>query len=570
MANENSPLKPDHGQASPPNSLPGIAAAFLVKFDHRKGYVIAWHEAIEGVQVEGTVEFKSLPSGLHNVRQDLVYFVQDRYAGISAFINHPDEDKERNANMLAVGVLVPLEHGRVGKGWLHAEELEALARQNKLEGSKSALQTPRPPEMSSDNLSLPKHRDGANGHADGYKNLRAMSTGSDFPQGTHSLTPHHPATKLMDTLQLFGPLIFLLYRAALLRKRILFVTEAPVELACNIVYNLSVVSSFPRSLLPYISGQHSAGRGSRPLFNVGIMDIPALSSEDGWIACTTDDVLASKPELYDVVVFLPNEDAQHAAKKQYPKILLSSPELMKSFPKHGIRSTQRDAVRYLSLMRGLKRYPPSAVANPKPVQIPMAQEGTTDDTASILSTSTIASRKEVVESASWSQVAYTSLLWWASAGARRDGLSEDDEDDRDRDEMLLSSDDENVTKEVAVVGYFRRLTGLVVSVLSQLTQDEDDTAGSEEEDENTSEIGTGSVVVEDEETGEEHQHLLPEASQQSQDDQTEITPEDMMSMALDVWSASDRKFVEEFAQLYWQRQAKVRGGRVECCGVRIL
>ena len=54
--------------------------------------------------------------------------MQDHYAGISAFINRPDESTERNANMLAVGALIPLEHGRVGKGWLHADALEALAR----------------------------------------------------------------------------------------------------------------------------------------------------------------------------------------------------------------------------------------------------------------------------------------------------------------------------------------------------------------------------------------------------------------------------------------------------------
>lgn len=54
--------------------------------------------------------------------------MQDHYAGISAYINQPDETTERNANMLAVGVLIPLEHGRVGKAWLHGEGLEALAR----------------------------------------------------------------------------------------------------------------------------------------------------------------------------------------------------------------------------------------------------------------------------------------------------------------------------------------------------------------------------------------------------------------------------------------------------------
>lgn len=396
-----------------------------------------------------------------------------------------------------------------------------------------------------------------------------MSTGSVFTPGAHTLTPHHPAIKLTDMMDLFGPLIFPLYRAALLRKRILFLSEAPVELACNIVYNLSVLSSFPRSLLPYIHQPKSA-RNIRPLFNVGIADIPTLSAKDGWIACTTDDVLASKPELYDVVVFLPGESARRAAKKQYPKILLSSPELLKHFPKHGEKSTQRDAVRYEGLVRGLKRYPASNVTHPKPVQVPMAQEGVSNDTASILSSSTIESRREVVETASWSQVAYTSLLWWASAGARRDGLSEEEEDERERDDLLLGEhddEDEDVTKEVAMVGYFRRLTDIMVNNVYQLVQDDEQV--SEDEDESEGEGGESNVVVEDQETGEEHQHLLSQSAA-SEDEELDVTPEDMAAMALDVWSVSDRKFVEEFVQLYWQRRAKVRGGRVECCGVRIL
>lgn len=425
-----------------------------------------------------------------------------------------------------------------------------------------------------DSLLLKKHRDGANGQANGYKNFRSMSTVSAFTPGTRSLTPHHPATKLVDMLELFGPLIFPLYRAALLRKRILLVSEAPVEFACNIVYNLSILSSFPRSLLQYTSRTQSTTRGIRPLFNVGVHDIPTLSSKEGWIACTTDDVLASKPELFDVVVFLPGETAKRAAKKQYPKILLSSPELLKKFPKDGAKGTQRDAVRYQALVRGLKRYPSSVIAHPEPVQIPMAPEGPVTDTASILSSSTIESRKDVVESASWSQVAYTSLLWWASAGARRDGLTEEEEDEQERDEMLLGTDDddEDVTKEVALVGYFRRLTGMMVSVISQLVRDEENEAdaNSEHERESQSEGGDSSVVVEDEETGEEHQHLLSDMSKPDADDQVDVSPDDMVAMALDVWSASDRKFVEAFVQLYWQRHAKVRGGRVECCGVRIL
>lgn len=68
-----------------------------------------------------------------NARQspnrDRRYFVHDEdYAGISAFINEPAAKLERNALMLAVGALVPLSQGRLGKSWKHASALKELAR----------------------------------------------------------------------------------------------------------------------------------------------------------------------------------------------------------------------------------------------------------------------------------------------------------------------------------------------------------------------------------------------------------------------------------------------------------
>lgn len=62
---------------------------------------------------------------------------------------------------------------------------------------------------------------------------RAVSTASALALPGQSLSSHHPALSLPVFLDTFGPLIFPLYKAALLRKRILLVGQAPVELACN-------------------------------------------------------------------------------------------------------------------------------------------------------------------------------------------------------------------------------------------------------------------------------------------------------------------------------------------------
>lgn len=56
------------------------------------------------------------------------YFVHEQYAGISAFVNQPAEESERNAKMFAIGVLVPLSSGRLGKGWRHASRLKDLTQ----------------------------------------------------------------------------------------------------------------------------------------------------------------------------------------------------------------------------------------------------------------------------------------------------------------------------------------------------------------------------------------------------------------------------------------------------------
>ncbi|KAL8907537.1 MAG: hypothetical protein Q9207_001346 [Kuettlingeria erythrocarpa] len=107
---------------------PQIAALFLILFDVKAGYTITWKRSISGLDITDSVEYKSLPSGLHNVKKDTVYFVHDyEYAGISSFVNGRAEQSERNALMLAVGALIPLSYGRLGRSWRHAEGLRELA-----------------------------------------------------------------------------------------------------------------------------------------------------------------------------------------------------------------------------------------------------------------------------------------------------------------------------------------------------------------------------------------------------------------------------------------------------------
>jgi hypothetical protein len=58
---------------------------------------------------------------------DRYFMHDDDHAGISAFVNRSAAHWDRNALMLAVGALVPLGNGRLGRSWKHAEKLKELA-----------------------------------------------------------------------------------------------------------------------------------------------------------------------------------------------------------------------------------------------------------------------------------------------------------------------------------------------------------------------------------------------------------------------------------------------------------
>jgi len=62
---------PDIIMSTTSDSLPPIAALFLVVFDKRVGYKIAWERSTDGLELAG-VEYRSLASGLHNVQTDLM------------------------------------------------------------------------------------------------------------------------------------------------------------------------------------------------------------------------------------------------------------------------------------------------------------------------------------------------------------------------------------------------------------------------------------------------------------------------------------------------------------------
>lgn len=244
------PSPPGPAAAAAWADLPSISALFLIDFDVKAGYTISWKASRPGtVELEGVVEYKSLPSGLHTVTDDLIYFVHDDYAGLSAFINAPCEDTEaRNARMLAVGVLVPLSYGRLGRAWKHAEGLKDMAvqladdakRTEVLEQYWEKHQARESEEQKNNSVGNAPDDPAGGATAQAQQQQprtpkraqlrsRSASDGAALLQPEHKLSNFHPAWSLKKLLDTFGPLIFPIHRAALLRKRILISCHAPVQ-----------------------------------------------------------------------------------------------------------------------------------------------------------------------------------------------------------------------------------------------------------------------------------------------------------------------------------------------------
>lgn len=292
-----------------------------------------------------------------------------------------------------------------------------------------------------------------------------------------------------------------------------------------------------------------------------------------------------KSELHDVLVTFPPPYSKDAAQKVYPKISIKDANSVnqKSPQQITIRATQRDVRRYLNLRDGLRHLDREAVS-----QSPNADDDS--DASSTFSSSSI------VEPLSWPRLAYTSFIWWASAGEKREGLTEEEEEQVEQDTSLLASVDSlsnsaagslhrrniqldqlgNQPQEVALVAYFRRLTSLIFTTLSDAVarQDADDEAETSYRDE-PGEDDDETVSVNRQSTDDDQTALLSESRRRraNGDDDLEpvtITTEDMAHMGLDVWSETDRIFVDQLLRLWWGRKARVDGTRITCCGIRIL
>ena len=338
----------------------------------------------------------------------------------------------------------------------------------------------------------------------------------------------------------------------------------------TIVYDLSVLSNVPQAVSNLLVSNAPPQR-LRPLFCIGVHDIPLLEDDfrasqkaapleseeietrdeagHGWIACTTDSILATKTKLYDVLITMPRNYTSGATTHIWPK--LESPQGVE------LRATKRDLRRYKALRWGLAHHatplttPTSPSSNPLENTLP----STTPRDNPMLE---LPDSDSIVEPLSWSALAYSGFMWWASAGEQR--LHSDSEADADHallsgvllapttpitprtpsQSILRLKADGAAKQELGIIAYFHRLTTQIITTLSDIIDvtdsDDERNAGDEDVD--------GELPI-------------------------WISSADIERMGLDEWSATDHQFVEDVAREYFGRKATLEGRTVDICGVRI-
>uniref|UniRef100_A0A8D3DSN5 DENN domain-containing protein 11 n=2 Tax=Scophthalmus maximus TaxID=52904 RepID=A0A8D3DSN5_SCOMX len=259
-----------------------IVAVFVVTFDTRSGNMVEWclpHD----VNLDG-VEFKSMASGSHRITSDFIYFRKGRYFGLACFANMPVESElERGARMKSVGILSP--SYTLLYRYMHflenqvRHQLQCPGQYSPLEAFYEDKKAVLPPTGNGLVTACPTW---------------SVTTINRCMHPEMKIT--HPAGCMSQFIQFFGEQIMVLWKFALLRKRLLIFSPPPIGVVCYRVY---CCCSLANVSLPGIGVSVPE---LRPFFYINVADIPTLETEMSYVACTTEKIFEEKKELYDVYI----------------------------------------------------------------------------------------------------------------------------------------------------------------------------------------------------------------------------------------------------------------------------
>ncbi|KAF8264240.1 hypothetical protein EI94DRAFT_1738825 [Lactarius quietus] len=323
-----------------------IVAIFRASFHPTQGSVLDWSlKASDDLQLDG-VEFSSLPSGLHLVEEDVVYFTKDGLRGVCIFTRRETpEEGQRGYRLFSIGVL--LAPSVRPRPWRHVPALKALVRE--LQSNSDSTEDIWAPARRF--FELRKAPDADLGGFDAWHRWsEELDDGVVEDDSDGSEMHASPTLHLPHLLRILGPSSLTLYKHVLGRRRILIYTQPPVEAACFFCQvaadmcfedQTPATSEFPTSATPQLKGKHK--EGINVLGIVTLHDIDMLERESqtgrGWIACTTDAVFLEKPQYYDLVIDLTTYASERLATAR-PGLQLSIKELYARRPTYRLSSVR--------------------------------------------------------------------------------------------------------------------------------------------------------------------------------------------------------------------------------------
>ncbi|KAH3660138.1 hypothetical protein OGAPHI_007343 [Ogataea philodendri] len=553
--------------------LAPICAIFLAKFDVHTGYELAWFRSLnETIYPSKGLEFKALPSGLHSVETDIICFVQEKQVGqptdqkpllygISVFRQNLSSLQETNGSidrksvqMYSLGVVIDPEHVGVtwnpkiySSCWNYKDQLNMLVTNyvgsdnqheqlqyleqfwevQRFKGS-GDLNSKFKDIMKNVNINRRKSiqtliNDEAQNNTD-----TTTSAGSGTSAGTFvgepslqkiddlnaenfNIDDDHMINSLLPLLSSMGPLIFRLWKLALLRKKIILYapqgSHQSISGFSKIIYCVSLISSVPKTLRQTLlkSGVTDLDElaFNVPIYNVCVNDIGFLRNRKaGFIASTTDQIILEKTDLYDYSLRFPENDSEE-------------PQIFKAGSSEPILATSRDFNRFKLVYANF-------FDNVQPLESGVDELEVKLPAHARLSTEPLSVR----------EVMWKGLSWWATAGSSETHKVEFELEY----ELFDDVDKDEVEQVVSLLGYFQKLTIRLFTMLVDIINNSE----SEHMNEHTAE--SDSLV-----------------NQSSRDESLWIEPQDVYEMGMDPYSSTDTQVLVDLCAIWWGKEAKIGG-----------
>eukprot|EP00158_Paraphelidium_tribonemae_P008058 Partr_v1_DN28451_c2_g1_i4_m42156 putative kiaa1147 len=238
------------------------ACSFTCRFDTLQGNIVEW-QFPEECDLAG-IEYSVLPSGGHRVGSDVILCMRNGLCGLALFQNEDDAGEgNRGASITSCGVLAAT--------WVNISRfLPAIRESMRLltaqKSSGEALEILRSCVNSVD----------GNPWVD-----RSLAFRSLFPDSSLRLF-----------LNKYGSNVFVMWKHAILRRKVLFHDGPPVRFLCSDVHWCHFISSIPESEHPY----------GYLKYYVTLFDMDELAYTDSWIACTTEQIFESKRDVFSLLV----------------------------------------------------------------------------------------------------------------------------------------------------------------------------------------------------------------------------------------------------------------------------